>query len=100
MQADRSAANSKFLEGEAPLWATSLTDLDELGVGVSLYMRILKYLAIMFGIMTVLSLPALYVSAVGMRSGETAVTLSRLSIAEAGPQVRGTLDCRLARLSK
>jgi hypothetical protein len=66
-----------------------MDDLNELGAGVTLYFRIVKYLAVVFVCLTLVSLPAL-----GLLAGSARLKLfdffqfSRMSLANAGP-VRG-----------
>jgi hypothetical protein len=47
-----------FREGTAHLWKTTTTEFNELGVGVSLYFRLLKYLSVLFWLLTLMLLPS------------------------------------------
>ena len=57
-QAARARAATMFHEGVAHLWTTTTSDLDELGVGVALYFRLVKYLSVLFWLLTLLLLPS------------------------------------------
>ena len=46
---------------------TPKSDLDKFGIGMVLYFRFLKYLAIFFFIFTLLSIPALYYTTKGIK---------------------------------
>lgn len=66
-QAKLARQRSIFGNGEAPIWKTSTDDLNSLGVGVTLYFRVLKYLGIAFAVMSLLVLPSMYLCATGQR---------------------------------
>ncbi len=72
------------------MWKTGIKDMSELGSGVVLYFAIMKYMAIVFTLLTVLAVPAMYLAVTGVRGKDTSINLLRLSIAEAGPPVSST----------
>jgi hypothetical protein len=87
VQVERTTNSRIFLEGGGHLWKAGTKDMRELGAGVVLYFALLKYLAIAFSVLMLLSLPALYLAAVGQRGQDSTWNLQRLAIAEAGPPV-------------
>ena len=56
-----------FASGHAPLCATSSHDLASFGIGISLYLRLLKALTLCFTLMTILSLPAYFFATAGSK---------------------------------
>jgi hypothetical protein len=56
-----------FAAGHAPLWSTGDHDLAQFGVGVNLYLRLLKALMVCFSIMTFLSIPSFVFSSAGSK---------------------------------
>ena len=61
MMAMRSLRSKLFKGGTGSVWRTSLQEFEELGIGISLYFRLLKALAITFLCMAVITLPSLWV---------------------------------------
>jgi hypothetical protein len=70
-----------FKEGVAPLWATPTAAFNELGVGVSLYFRLVKALSVLFAAVTVLALPVMYLCYCGdgLGRGADIYALSRFT---------------------
>jgi hypothetical protein len=58
--------------GKLPLWATSISTLSHLGVGVSLYFSLLKDLAVLLVIMTIIAAPMTYIFYIGSRMPDSA----------------------------
>ena len=56
-----------FDAGHAPLWGNGDHDLAQFGVGVNLYLRLLKALVVCFTIMTFLSIPSFVFSSAGSK---------------------------------
>ena len=56
-----------FASGHAPLWGTGAHDLASFGVGIGLYLRLLKALCICFTLMTLLSIPSFVFSTAGSK---------------------------------
>ena len=56
-----------FASGHAPIWSTSEHDLASFGIGISLYLRLLKKLIISFLLMTFLSIPSFLFSTAGSK---------------------------------
>jgi hypothetical protein len=55
----------------APLWSTTTKDIQaELGVSTALYFAFLKYISVLFAVMTLVSLPAMFLMV------RTAITLA------------------------
>ena len=76
-----------FASGHAPVWSTTMRDMAAFGGGIYLYMRLLRALAILFSVMTVLSIPAYMFSSAGSRipaEDLDALTLSLVSIGNIG----------------
>ena len=74
--------------GVSPLWSTTVYDLSELGVGISLHFRILRYTGCFFVLATILAIPVLYFAMEGDRfgAGETdPLRLSKLSVGNLSP---------------
>mmetsp|Transcript_19305 Transcript_19305/g.55336 ORF Transcript_19305/g.55336 Transcript_19305/m.55336 type:complete len:1124 (-) Transcript_19305:61-3432(-) len=70
-----------------PMWKTSPADLGQLGVGVRLYFEYLKWMGIVFVLLSLLATPAMYFFATGtMLSDDTefGAYISLLSIANLG----------------
>ncbi len=63
--------------------------LDALGVGVSLYMRLVKYFGLLFAALVIVNIPVMYITLIGHRRGSSSdvFTLSRLSLGNAAPSV-------------
>ena len=75
-----------FGGAQAPLWRTTMDDLNILGVGITMYFRMIKYIAIGFVIMSILVVPTLYLCATGHRiANGDILTLSSLSLGNTGP---------------
>lgn len=94
----RHAHAKQYRRGRAPYCGTSTGQLGELGVGISLYFRFLKYLACIFFLMSVFAAPALMFSYVGTRIQEDdmdAIGISRTTIGNFGQGVNGYVDCEV-----
>lgn len=66
-QAERNRESSMFEKGEAGVWSTRIQELEDLGPNVALYFYFMQWLIIVFGVLSVFSLPALMVSVGGER---------------------------------
>lgn len=72
-----------------------MQDLNELGVGVTLYFRLLKYISMGFFIMALVSMPTLYLCATGSRIEQPdSLSLTTLTLGNIGP-VPNTPSCNL-----
>jgi hypothetical protein len=81
-------------EGSAPIWATSMDDLNELGVGVTFYFRLLKYFAISFFVMTLIAVPSFVVLSNSNRMQDFDLFhVASLSLANAGPVRTRSAPC-------
>ncbi len=88
--------NRMYMEGEGSLWRVGTADFNELGVGMTLYFRLVKYLAVLFAVLTLVAVPAMFVNVMGQRSGNAAFDVHRLALAEAGPRVRRSVVAECA----
>ena len=61
----REAKEDMFLKGEAPLIATTTTQLGTMGVGIQLYFQVTKFLAIAFFAMACCHIPSMYFHSAG-----------------------------------
>jgi hypothetical protein len=96
----------RFQSGEAPVCSTTPGEMGEMGVGIELYFVLLKYLAIVFFLMTVIAVPALSLNKEGhmipdedVGNGLVLLTLGNIglhpgNIAKLGGCLPdGTIDC-------
>lgn len=85
-QAKVSRSQAIFGGGKAPLWRTKMDDLNELGSGVTLYFRALKYFSCGFLLISLAMLPTLYICATGKRTPfHDVLSTVAVSIANSGP---------------
>lgn len=84
VQASRARKESIFRNAAASLCATGRNWTSELGVGVALYFRFIKYIAICFLCMSILALPSLFISGSGNRIPSGSSSLALLTLGNIG----------------
>ena len=76
-----------FDSGIARVWGTAMRDMAAFGDGIYLYLRLLRALAVLFSVMTLLSVPTYMFSSAGSRIAAEdldALTLSLVSVGNIG----------------
>ena len=82
--AQQAFEEATFQKGKADIWAFETDSFDELGLGALLYFRLLKSLVLMFGLMSVVALPALVVTYSGTRLLDKGMTSNFLTTSTLG----------------
>ncbi|CAM9423368.1 unnamed protein product, partial [Scytosiphon promiscuus] len=72
-RAEDNRAQSIYRAGKSGIWDTRLHELEDMGIGVSLYFQFLKFLTAMYFVLTILSIPSLLFAVSG--EGFTEVTI-------------------------
>lgn len=78
-QAQEYAAELTFGGGKEPLCSSTL-DLDKMGVSIGLYFRLMKYLSVLFFLMSVIAIPILWACRVGTRVSPQDIDPFKLNI--------------------
>ena len=78
-QAIEDGMRMKFGNGKAKL-CTSVLDLDMMGVAIGLYFRLMRYLTLLFLLMSILAIPALWICRAGSRVSNEDVDPLKLNI--------------------
>lgn len=87
-QAERKAKKDIYGDAIAPVWKTSMNDLNTLGSGITLYFRTVKALLFGFLVMSIIALPAIFLCVTGNRISRGDV----LSVASASIGNSGTVS--------
>ena len=92
------AVNTRFGNAKTTIWNTSIQDLGQLGIGVELYFIFLKYMSILFTLISISVIPSLMLTSSGngfLPSEIDGLGIGRFTIGNLGlhPDLNTSSDC-------